>query len=128
MPRCRPESASICDAPLSLKAWVISFGMSDLSPVIRAFMMAFVSGLLNPILSIASPVEAPMALADSMMPSINGPLIERISVVAPHKMPQNPRHMHMTVLRHGADAERWTGWNRKSADAAIAEKIIVREI
>ena len=52
IPRCRPERARMCEAPLDRNASVIWSGMSDLSPIINAFTIAFVSGLLKPIESI----------------------------------------------------------------------------
>ena len=59
IPRCRPDNASMCDAPLSRKAFFISSDKSALSPVNKAFVNEFVlsesKGKVSINLCIASP-------------------------------------------------------------------------
>ena len=47
MPRCSPESAKICEAPLLRKASSVSLGIPLRSPVISASIIWFVAMFLN---------------------------------------------------------------------------------
>ena len=60
IPRCSPERARICEAPLVRNALTVSVGMSLRFPVSRAFMIAFVFSLRNPMSSIHVCMVLPM--------------------------------------------------------------------
>ena len=59
MPRCSPDRASICDAPLERNDSAVSAERLLRSPVRSAFMTAFVSESEKAIVSIWSPMAAP---------------------------------------------------------------------
>ena len=122
IPRCSPDRARICEAPLSRNASVMCLGISVLSPIIRAFMMAFVSGLLNPMLSIISPVSVPKVPMASMMPAISGPPADVASDVIPQMMPQDAMQTPMMTLDVTGDADVWRWWSRKATETRMTEK------
>lgn len=59
MPRCSPDRASICDAPLERNDSAVSGGRLLRSPVRSAFMTAFVTESEKDIVSIWAPMAAP---------------------------------------------------------------------
>ena len=59
IPKCSPDKARMCEAPLVRKTDVISFGMSARLPVRSAFISALVSEELNPMLSICVCISFP---------------------------------------------------------------------
>ena len=101
MPRCRPERASICDAPLFLKASVIHPGMSLLSPVIRALAMALAFLSVKGMRSIASCILLPR-LSAHIMKSPSDKLAEMCDDVNAHNIPDEnatvPVRMHKVLV------------------------------
>lgn len=87
IPRCRPDRANMCDAPLSLNALVMCFGISDLSPVIKALMIALVSGLLNEIVSMTSFVKPPHLMKCPDRLYVRGKSVERTWADIPQRIP-----------------------------------------
>ena len=84
IPRCRPESARIWDAPLSLNALTISGGSPVLSPVTRAFSRGAVFPDLKGIPSIM--LLTPEARPDAALPLSAVPMHDNDDVTA-HKIP-----------------------------------------
>ena len=98
IPRCSPDNARIWEAPLSLKASVILGGMSVLSPMIRAFIIAFVTGLLKLTASMALPIAAPEDSSDCMKAPPGSFPKEIISEEMPQRTPQAMRQSPVITL------------------------------
>ena len=87
----------MCDAPLARNASFASFGIVLLSPVIRAFIIAEVSSVLNGRLSMAawtlsqSPVARPV-----MSPSLLIDVVCRIAALQKQKAPV----MNVVMITH----------------------------
>lgn len=89
IPRCSPESARICDAPLSLNVDNVVLLMSLRSPVTSAFSMPFALLLLNGRESMRAFMTSPSAESRSVMIpfSVGMPIDDRECVV-PVMIPQ----------------------------------------
>lgn len=69
MPRCRPDRASMCEAPLFRKSSTVSLSRWLLSPQISALTRAAQASFLNPILSTAAESMSPAPLANPPEPA-----------------------------------------------------------
>ena len=69
MPRCRPDRASMCEAPLFRKSSTVSLSSRLLSPQISALTRAAQASFLNPILSTAAESMSPAPLANPPEPA-----------------------------------------------------------
>ncbi len=95
MPRCSPDRASICEAPLERNDSAVSAERLLRSPVRSAFMTAFVPESEKAIVSIWSPMAAPMDASLAVTaPSASGLHAALICPVIPVNRP------HVNDMKH----------------------------
>ena len=124
IPRWSPESARICDAPLSRNAVETSLGMPVLSPVMSAESRLLVVLSVNGMLSIDAFILRPMSVMKLLIGlpaySINDPLIlYEQALMHPHAADAIIINVHMQDEAHLL----WLGSVRHMAapDAASRE-------
>lgn len=96
IPRCSPDSARMCDAPLSLNAVSRLLSSQDLSPVTSAFMSGAVLSELNGIDIIEALVMDAILFkipASDMCP------VAQMELVKPHKIPVETYNAKMPEMR-----------------------------